>query len=270
MVTGASRGLGAAIAHAMAAEGAAVAVVARTEREWDERLPGTIGRTVAKIVDDGGYAIALRADLLDPADRAGLVDRARDELGPLSVLVNNAAFTAPGGPARAAGTSGGRSVRVPGTHAGGPPFLGIPPHAYQRHFEIGVFTAYDLIQQVVPDMMSVGGGAVINITSAASRMPGAGVAAGYGGAKSALEHLTQSLGQELAPHRIAVNGLAPSHPITTPGLTYYAEHLGTESADEFAEAAVRLALADPKTLNGSITGHLDVLDGSFRPFVGLR
>ena len=64
IVTGASRGLGRAMAIALATEGAEVAVVARTEKVWDERLPGTIGDTVAEIEAAGGKAIAVRADLL--------------------------------------------------------------------------------------------------------------------------------------------------------------------------------------------------------------
>ncbi len=98
MVTGASRGLGKAVAIAMARDGAAVAVVARTQQQWDERLPGTIGETVDQIQAEGGRAIAIAADLLDRDDRARLVEEARAALGPITVLVNNAAFTAPGRP----------------------------------------------------------------------------------------------------------------------------------------------------------------------------
>ena len=65
IVTGASRGLGRATALALAAEGVAVAVVARTEEQWDERLPGTIGDTVAAVESVGGRAVAIRADLLE-------------------------------------------------------------------------------------------------------------------------------------------------------------------------------------------------------------
>ena len=96
IVTGGSRGLGRAIALALAAEGAAVAVAGRTEQVWDERLPGTIGETVADIEAAGGRAIAVRADLTDRDDIARLVGAARDALGPITILVNNAAFTAPG------------------------------------------------------------------------------------------------------------------------------------------------------------------------------
>jgi 7-alpha-hydroxysteroid dehydrogenase len=73
IVTGASRGLGRAIALALAGEGAAVAVVGRTENVWNEKLPGTIGETVADIEAAGGRALAIRADLLDRDDIARLV-----------------------------------------------------------------------------------------------------------------------------------------------------------------------------------------------------
>ena len=98
IVTGASRGLGRSIALALAAEGAAVAVVARTEQVWNDKLPGTIGETVAEIEAAGGRAVAIRADLTDRDDLPRLVDEARDALGPITILVNNAAFTAPGRP----------------------------------------------------------------------------------------------------------------------------------------------------------------------------
>lgn len=98
IVTGASRGLGRAIALALAADGEAVAVVGRTEAVWDERLPGTIGETVADIEAAGGRAVAIRADLTEHDDIVRLVDEARDALGPINILINNAAFTAPGRP----------------------------------------------------------------------------------------------------------------------------------------------------------------------------
>src|SRR4051794_19421599 len=92
IVTGASRGLGRSIAKALAAEGAAVAVAARTEQVWNDRLPGTIGDTVAEIEAAGGTAIAVRADLLESADVQHLVETTRQTLGPITIMVNNAAF----------------------------------------------------------------------------------------------------------------------------------------------------------------------------------
>ncbi len=277
IVTGGSRGLGRAIALAMAAEGAVVAVAGRTEQVWDDRLPGTIGETVADIGAAGGRAVAVRADLTDRDDVARLVTQARDALGPITILVNNAAFTAPGRPPvpgaqpRAKPAQPGGAVGKPGW----PGFVSTPLAAYRRHFEIAVFAAYELMQMVCPDMIEAGGGSIINITSMASRMPGdgpypdrsQGVLPGYGGSKAALEHLTQCAAFDLADHGIAVNALSPSKPIRTPGLAYYArDFVDTASADEFSRAAVELALADPGKVTGRTIGHLQVLDGSFRPF----
>jgi NAD(P)-dependent dehydrogenase (short-subunit alcohol dehydrogenase family) len=277
IVTGGSRGLGHAIALALAADGAAVAVAGRTEQVWDDRLPGTIGETVADIEAAGGRAVAVRADLTDRDDISRLVVAAREALGPITILVNNAAFTAPGRPP----TPGAQQRPKPakpapaGNKPGWPAFLGTPLHAFRRHFDIAVFAAYELMQMVCPDMIDAGGGSVINITSVASRMPGdgpypdrsGGVLPGYGGSKAALEHLTQCAAFDLADHNIAVNALSPSKPILTPGLAYYArEFVDTAPADEFARAAVRLALVDPSLVTGRTIGHREVLDGSFRPF----
>jgi 7-alpha-hydroxysteroid dehydrogenase len=277
IVTGASRGLGRAIAVALAADGAAVAVVSRTEQVWDERLPGTIGETVAEIQAAGGQALAVRADVSQPDDRRRLVAEAR-QLGPVTVLVNNAAFTAPGRPpatgeptpARRPGRSGANRA----AKADWPTFLDTPLAAYQRHFQIGPFAAYELMQLVVPDMVEAGGGAIVNISSGASRAPGeapwaersGGLLPGYGGAKAALEHLTLCAAYELADRGIVVNALSPSKAIPTPGLAYYSPvfaDVGSEA--DFAEAVVRLATGSDQ-VTGRILGDLDVLDGSFRPY----
>ena len=276
IVTGASRGLGRAIALALAAEGAAVAVVGRTEQVWNDRLPGTIGETVADIEAAGGRAVAVRADLTDRDDIARLVDESRDALGAIAILVNNAAFTAPGRPPVPGAERPAKAQKPPGAaKPGWPGFVSTPLTAYRRHFEIAVFAAYELMQLVCPDMIAAGGGSIINITSVASRLPGdgpypersGGVLPGYGGSKAALEHLTQCAAFDLADHNIAVNALSPSKAILTPGLSYYAREFDdTASAEEFAAAAVRLALVDASAVTGRTIGHQEVLDGSFRPF----
>lgn len=277
IVTGASRGLGRAIALALAAEGAAVAVGGRTEEVWDDRLPGTIGETVADIEAAGGRAVAVRADLTDRDEIARLVDSAREALGPIAILVNNAAFTAPGRPPVPGAEPRAKPAKPPSGAAkpGWPGFVSTPLHAYRRHFDIAVFATYELMQLVCPDMIEAGGGSIINITSVASRLPGdgpyadrsGGVLPGYGGSKAALEHLTQCAAFDLTDHNIAVNALSPSKPILTPGLSYYARNFDdTASADEFARAAVELAIVDPGKVTGRTIGHLAVLDGSFRPF----
>jgi NAD(P)-dependent dehydrogenase (short-subunit alcohol dehydrogenase family) len=265
---------------ALAAEGAAVAVVSRTEQVWDERLPGTIGETVAEIKKAGGTAQAVRADVSQPEDRRRLVDEAR-QLGPVTVLVNNAAFTAPGRPPGTGSPARPKRAESPRPTAGGaakadwPTFLETPLAAYQRHFQIGPFAAYELMQLVVPDMVEAGRGAIVNISSGASRAPGeapwgerpGGLLPGYGGAKAALEHLTLCAAYELADRNIAVNALSPSKAIPTPGLAYYSPvftDVGSEG--DFAEAAVRLAASGPDRVTGRILGDQDVLDGSFRSY----
>jgi 7-alpha-hydroxysteroid dehydrogenase len=290
IVTGASRGLGRSIALAFAAEGAAIAVVARTEQVWDERLPGTIGETVAAIESAGGRAVAIRADLLADGDPARLVAEARSLLGPITILVNNAAFTAPGRPPKPGAApvkemkSATPSVKTTSASDGAgetvakaswPTFVGTPLSAFRRHFEMNVFAAYELMQLVAPDMTEAGFGSIINITSGASRMPGngpypdrsGGMLPGYGGSKAAMEHLTQCAAYDLAERNIAVNALSPSKAILTPGVAYYArEFTDLATAGDFAEATVRLALVDPAEVTGRTIGHQDVLDGNFRPY----
>lgn len=279
IVTGASRGIGRAIAIAMAAEGAAVAVVARTERVWDDRLPGTIGETVAAITAAGGHAVPIRADLTDDADRQRVVAEARAALGRITILVNNAAFTAPGGPqSRRPGPASGdartAAVGAPAGRVAWPTFANTPLRAYAKHFEM-VFAAYQLMQSVMPDMEAARQGSIINITSGASRMPGEGpwpnrklgALAGYGGSKAALEHLTTTAAYEAGDLPIAINALSPSVTIQTPGVAYYNQDWTEYDTDtNFAEAAVRLALVDPAEITGRILGHTDVLDGSFNSY----
>ncbi|HME76861.1 MAG TPA: SDR family oxidoreductase [Mycobacterium sp.] len=277
IVTGASRGLGRTIAIALASAGAAVAVIGRTENVWDERLPGTIGDTVADIESAGGRAVAIRADLLDRDDIARLVAEARDALGPIMILVNNAAFTAPGRPPKPGEDVRAKSAKAPSAavRPDWPPLLGTPLGAYRRHFEISVFAAYELIQLVCPDMIAAKSGSIINVTSLAARLPGdgpypdrsGGVLPGYGGSKAALEHLTWCAAYDLQGHNIAVNALSPSKPIMTPGLSYYAPGFDdVAQAEEFARAALQLALVDAQAVTGRTIGHLQVLDGSFRSF----
>lgn len=271
IVTGASRGLGRATAMTLAAEGAAVAVVARTEAQWDERLPGTIGETVAAIEAAGGRAVAIRADLLEAGDIPRLVDEARAALGPITILVNNAAFTAPGRPPAVGAEVTPKAAKPAEStkrNSDWPGFVLTPLAAYRRHFEIGPFAAYELMQLVAPDMFAAGLGSIINVTSVASRVP---ALPGYGGSKAALEHLTMCAARDLAPHNIAVNALAPSRPIATPGLSYYRSGLAnTSTDDEFAGAVVELALVDPVRVSGRTVGHLQVLDGSFEPFTDIE
>jgi NAD(P)-dependent dehydrogenase (short-subunit alcohol dehydrogenase family) len=278
IVTGASRGIGEAVARLFAREGAAVAVVARTEQVFDERLPGTIHETVAAIEADGGRAVAIRADLADEDDVDRLVDEARAALGPIDLLVNNAALTVPGRPpGRGDSPRPSRAPKAPparttSTRPGS--FLGFPLKGYRLHFQIGLFASYRLMQLVLPDMIELGRGGIVNISSLAAFVPGPGpyehaggpTVLAYGGNKAAMHHLTQAVAFEVAPHGVAVNALLPSEPVLTPGnrIAYQGDDFA--SVDDFAEATLQLALADPAVTTGQILWSEDVL----HPELGTR
>ena len=133
LVTGASRGIGTAIARRLAAEGATVACTART-LDPDPKYQGTLRDTVDLIRASGGRAEAFRADLSSADDRARLVDEVRSSLGPIDILVNNAAVTFFF------------------------PVEKFPEKRFKLMIETQVWSAIDLAQRVIPDMRAAGAG----------------------------------------------------------------------------------------------------------------
>ena len=143
IVTGASRGIGAAIARRFAAEGARVAIVARSlEPGSGGHLAGSLAEVAERHRADGGIALPIVADLSDPAcDRAGLVAQVAAELGPVDVLVNNAAACF---------------------------YLSIDETSERRlrvAYEVNVITPYLLAKAAVPAMRERGAGWIVNIAS---------------------------------------------------------------------------------------------------------
>ena len=273
IVTGASRGLGKAIAIALAQEGAAVAVAARSEQVSDARLPGTIHETASVISAAGGRALAVSCDVTQDDDLVRLVEQTRASFGPIDLLVNNAALTVPA--RRPAPVTSGSQPTV----ASRPAVLPMSLRGYRKHFEVGVFAAYRLMQLVASDLIEIRRGAIVNISSDASRRPGPGpyadsgvpTLAAYGGNKAALEHLTQCVAYELAPYGVAVNALLPSRPVDSPGLQDVSPDIqDAEDPADFAEATVQLSLATPSIRTGRVAYHHDVLfpDRPARGWVG--
>lgn len=271
IVTGASRGIGKGIATAFAAEGAAVAVVARTEAQWDPRMPGTIHDTVAEIEKAGGRALAVPADLADPEQVDRIVEVTKAELGPADILINNAALTIPGrpptgdAPPRPSEPRPASPTAASGTRSS---FVTFPLKGFRLHFEIGLFATYRLMQLVLPDMLERGSGAIVNISSAAAYMPGEGPyptpgtpgPIAYGGNKAAIHHLTQAVAIEVQAHGISVNALMPSEPVISPGnLVAAVGETNFASQEDFAEATLLVALSDPTVTTGQILFSEDVL-----------
>ncbi len=240
LVTGASRGIGEAIARRFAAEGAAVAVTARTRRDGDHPLSGSIAGTVAAIEEAGGRALGVAADLSKPEDRSRLIAEVEGELGPVDVLVNNAAVTY---------------------------FEQIEAFRDARRrlmFEVQVHAPFDLAQRVLPGMRERKQGWILNISSTASVHPtgppyktllrGNSV---YGMCKAALERFTTGLAAEVYPDRIAVNALSPSGLVSTPGTVHHkldqiVPKQFHEPMEIMLEAAHALCTADPEKLTGRI------------------
>lgn len=174
VVTGASRGIGAATAVALAEAGADVVIAARTA--------GPLRDTADAIEAAGRKAHVVAADLSDLAQAAHLSAAAADVFGRLDIVVNNV---------------GGAMPR---------PFLETSADELEEAFHFNVSTAHALVQSAVPLMLENGGGSVVSISSVMALISGRGFLS-YGTAKGALVHYTKLAAQDLAP-RIRVNAIA--------------------------------------------------------------
>ncbi len=238
LVTGASRGIGAAIAARLAQEGAAVALSARTESEGQSRLPGTLQETAARIRAAGGIAEPIRADLAQAAEREHLVEEAVARLGPIDILINNAAITYFG------------------------PVADFTEKRFKLMVEVQVYAPFHLSQLVLPSMRARHQGWIVNISSPAGLHPTqpfrTGVMGGtvYGLCKAALERFSTGLASEVQADGIAVNAVSPGL-VDTPGVAVHGlindRTLGhVQPIEVIAEAVYRLATGDPATLTGRV------------------
>jgi citronellol/citronellal dehydrogenase len=247
IVTGASRGIGTQIALRFAAEGAAVAVAARTVEPGTSRLPGTIGETTDRIRAAGGTAIAVAADLSRPDDRERLVAETVSQLGAPDILVNNAAIT--------------YFARVED----------FTPKRYALMFAVQVEAPFQLATLVMPGMRAHGRGWILNISSRAAvhpAMPPSGFASRggtvYGMCKAALERFSTGLAAEVYGDNIAVNALSPTKVVPTAGAVFH--HLvsgeddpNAEPTTVMAEAALLLCHRNPRSLTGRVAWSQELL-----------
>jgi NAD(P)-dependent dehydrogenase (short-subunit alcohol dehydrogenase family) len=249
LVTGASRGIGAAIAERFAQSGATVVVSARTVDATASKLAGTIHETVERITESGGNAVAIAADLSRSSERERLVAETQDQVGPIDVLVNNAAVT----------------YFIPVATFGAKQFA--------LMFEVEVTAPFHLAQLVLPGMIEKGEGWILNISSGAARHPSIppdparlGGGAVYGMCKAALERFSTGMASEVYADNVAVNALSPNRVVPTPGTVFH--HLVrpddpnqvVEPPEVMAEAALALCSVAPQSRTGRIAYSQDLLN----------
>jgi len=228
IVTGASRGIGAAVAERLAAEGADVAITARTVSSHPT-LAGSLHETAARLATYGGRVAAVAADLADDRDRARIVPQAAEELGgPIDILVNNAAAAIYD------------SVIV------------FPLRRRRITFEVNVHAPLDLAQAVVPAMVERGEGWIVNLSSATARpAPGppfrtSGVSTQigiYGASKAALNRETNALAVELYGLGVRANTVEPRAAVLSEGADALVGSQLTPEQIEPMEAMVEATLA---------------------------
>ena len=228
LVTGASRGIGAAVALTLAELGAAVAVNYRERADDADAI-------VAKIKSSGGRAIAVAADVSQSAAVAGMVERVARELGPIDILVNNAGIAI-----------------VRGVDE-------LSESDFDRTLLVNLKSAFLCTQAVLPGMRVRKWGRIVNITSGAARGAGA-IGPHYNASKAGMEGLTRGYAARLVKEGITVNNVAPSLIETDmmKGRTDLARNipLGRMGQPEEVAQAVAMVL-----VNEYMTGQTILLNG---------
>jgi NAD(P)-dependent dehydrogenase (short-subunit alcohol dehydrogenase family) len=237
MVTGASRGIGRAIALGFARAGADVAVAARSESDLD---------TLVKEIDaEGRRAISVPTDVTDRGQLEALVDKTADELGGLDIVVNNA---------------GGTRFMAPITN--------LRPEGWDKAMRLNLDSVFHSTQFSAQRMVETGGGSIIQIASVASIMGSPGLSF-YSAAKGGVRLMTQAVAKELAQSNVRVNCIAPGWVATDLNANLREDEASNKfvtdmipmgrwgQTDEIVGAAIYLA----SDASSFVTGATLVIDG---------
>ncbi len=238
VVTGASRGIGAAIAVRFGQEGAKVVVSARTAEDGESKLPGTLNETVERVKKTGAEVLFVKADLAQASEREKLIEKAQAAFGPVDILVNNAAITFFA------------------------PVADFTEKRFKLMLEVQVYAPFHLSQLVLPSMKARKSGHIVNISSGAAFHPKQPYMAGarggtvYGMCKAALERFSTGLASEVYDDNIAVNVVSPGL-VDTPGVAVHGlinerTKDRVQPIEYIAEAVYQLSTGDPKTMTGRI------------------
>jgi NAD(P)-dependent dehydrogenase (short-subunit alcohol dehydrogenase family) len=206
VVTGATRGIGKAIAVELARQGSELVIVGRSTNERPDAFqPGTLESVVEELKGLGADAIGVQANLLDPEQVANVIERTLEWRGRCDVLINNSAYTSNG------------------------PILQVAPRKWQNGFQMQVTTPLQLVQGFVPGMFERGYGRVLNIGTRAARdfLDNMGL---YGVTKTAQERMTGFLDFEAGGRGVSFNVFCVNTVVTTEGWRTVMEQQGEEIA----------------------------------------
>jgi citronellol/citronellal dehydrogenase len=234
LVTGASRGIGAATAVALAAAGADVACAARSTSANPRRVPGTLEETVGRVEAQGRKALAVPTDLAVDDDVVAMVRTTLEHFGRLDILVNNAGVTFFGD-------------------------LDVDLGRYDLTLAINLRAPLVAIREAAPAMAASGGGTILNVSSLAAVLPQPKILA-YGVAKAGLERLSVDAAQLLHGQGTVVNCLRIDMAVASEGFvanTPGMDRTGWESCDAAAEALVWM-LRQPRSYTGRIESLFDL------------